>query len=256
MPPSSGWSACAWPSGRVSSSLTSTKTARGSKTIWAIFPDISARTGPRTWSAPTGGSTTWTATGSSAWRTSARATTSPSSTALRWPTSFRTSSTRPGTGPAPGSGIRARSLRGWARRRPCRRSRRWKDARRRGPISSASTRPRSWSSRSTACGGCRSARSRPAARGCSPGCASRRRSRGSLPSGPSSPTTSPAPTHRTPRTTAPPRCSSGASPRPTPRPGRFSHREAGVHAVDNWILDRVLDAPQREDRMTDNTLPA
>lgn len=29
---------------------------------------------------------------------------------------------------------------------------------------------------------------------------------------------------------------------PHARPGRFSHREAGVHAVDNWILDRVLDA--------------
>ena len=28
---------------------------------------------------------------------------------------------------------------------------------------------------------------------------------------------------------------------PHARPGRFSHREAGVHAVDNWILDRVLD---------------
>ncbi len=24
-------------------------------------------------------------------------------------------------------------------------------------------------------------------------------------------------------------------------PGRYSHREAGVHAVDNWILDQVLD---------------
>ncbi len=28
---------------------------------------------------------------------------------------------------------------------------------------------------------------------------------------------------------------------PYARPGRFSHREAGVHAFDNWILDRVLD---------------
>ena len=28
---------------------------------------------------------------------------------------------------------------------------------------------------------------------------------------------------------------------PHARPGRFSHREAGVHAVDNWILDRVLE---------------
>ena len=43
---------------------------------------------------------------------------------------------------------------------------------------------------------------------------------------------------------------------PHARAGRFSHREAGVHAVDNWILDRVLDAPQREDRITDSTLPA
>ena len=43
---------------------------------------------------------------------------------------------------------------------------------------------------------------------------------------------------------------------PHARPGRFSHREAGVHAVDNWILDRVLDSAQREDRITDSTLPA
>ncbi|MDE0060214.1 MAG: aromatic ring-hydroxylating dioxygenase subunit alpha [Defluviicoccus sp.] len=43
---------------------------------------------------------------------------------------------------------------------------------------------------------------------------------------------------------------------PHARPGRFSHREAGVHAVDNWILDRVLDDPQRDDRITDSTLPA
>ncbi len=28
---------------------------------------------------------------------------------------------------------------------------------------------------------------------------------------------------------------------PHARPGRFSHREAGVHAVDNWILDQVLE---------------
>ena len=28
---------------------------------------------------------------------------------------------------------------------------------------------------------------------------------------------------------------------PHARPGRFSHREAGVHAVDNWILDRILE---------------
>ena len=32
---------------------------------------------------------------------------------------------------------------------------------------------------------------------------------------------------------------------PHARPGRFSHREAGVHAVDNWILDRVLDAEEK-----------
>ena len=31
---------------------------------------------------------------------------------------------------------------------------------------------------------------------------------------------------------------------PHARPGRFSHREAGVHAVDNWILDRVLDSDE------------
>lgn len=29
---------------------------------------------------------------------------------------------------------------------------------------------------------------------------------------------------------------------PLARPGRFSHREPLVHAIDNWILDRVLDA--------------
>ena len=43
---------------------------------------------------------------------------------------------------------------------------------------------------------------------------------------------------------------------PHARPGRFSHREAGVHAVDNWILDRVLDTAQRDDRITDSMLPA
>ena len=32
---------------------------------------------------------------------------------------------------------------------------------------------------------------------------------------------------------------------PHARPGRFSHREAGVHAVDNWILDRVLDSEEK-----------
>ena len=31
---------------------------------------------------------------------------------------------------------------------------------------------------------------------------------------------------------------------PHARPGRFSHREAGVHAVDNWILDRVLESDE------------
>ena len=29
---------------------------------------------------------------------------------------------------------------------------------------------------------------------------------------------------------------------PLVRPGRFSHREPLVHEIDNWILDRVLDA--------------
>lgn len=32
---------------------------------------------------------------------------------------------------------------------------------------------------------------------------------------------------------------------PHARPGRFSHREAGVHAVDNWILDRILDSEEK-----------
>ena len=32
---------------------------------------------------------------------------------------------------------------------------------------------------------------------------------------------------------------------PHARPGRFSHREAGVHAVDNWILDRILDIEEK-----------
>ena len=30
---------------------------------------------------------------------------------------------------------------------------------------------------------------------------------------------------------------------PHARPGRLSHREAGVHVIDNWILDQVLGAP-------------
>ena len=32
---------------------------------------------------------------------------------------------------------------------------------------------------------------------------------------------------------------------PLARPGRFSHREPLVHAIDNWILDQVLDAWER-----------